>query len=174
MVQFARDEGHSEADAERLLVHLAVGSLTLRVPLTYLADRCGRWLVFTVVLLAYASADVAVVLLSAHYGVWRVYAVLIGAMVGCLLSVMSTLPAEVVEEEEQLATATTMVCSCLGIGTASGPMIAGAIYDAAGVYDWGFVLAASMLLGSALALNTPCGCGVGAAAAKAKKEGVRP
>lgn len=59
---------------------LAIGSVSLRVPMTYAADRCGRRLVFTVVLIVYAAADVAVAVLSSHYIALRLYSIAIGAV----------------------------------------------------------------------------------------------
>lgn len=159
LIQFARDSGFSELQAERLLMLLALGSATIRVPTTYFADIVGRPRIFTAALLAYAAADVFIVLLSDHYVAFGIYAVLVGGLVGTILSLMPTLPADVVEEH-QIIQGTTIVCSFLGTGTCVGPMIAGWFFDITNSYTSAFLFAAGCLVAAAAALNVPCApCG---------------
>lgn len=157
LIQFARDRGFSEGEAEALLLMLAVGSTVLRVPLTYLADRLGRKRVFTAVLLAYVCADLFLVAMAEHYAALLIYSTLVGGLVGCLLSLMPTLPAEEVPPH-QIVQGTTIVCSSLGLGTSMGPMLAGAMFDAFGTYTYSFLFAATALLAAAVTLNVPCAC----------------
>ena len=100
LLQFARDRGFSALDAERLLFALAIGSTALRVPLTYVADKLGRKRVFTAVLLSYVCADIVLVVAADHYAVMLAYSLLVGGMIGCLLSLMPTLPADEVGAHE--------------------------------------------------------------------------
>ncbi len=158
LIQFARDRDFSDTDAERLLFFLAIGSTALRVPLTFVADKLGRKRVFTSVLLCYVCADIVLVIAANHYGVMLAYSVLVGGLIGCLLSLMPTLPMDIPElAEHQIVQGTTIVCSSLGFGTAAGPMLAGAMFDATGTYTYSFLFAAAALLASATALNTS-GC----------------
>lgn len=101
LLQFARDRGFSERDAERMLLALAIGSTVLRVPLTYMADKYGRKRVFTSVLLTYVCADIVLVATANHYGFLLVYSLLVGGMIGCLLSLMPTLPVDEVGGDPQ-------------------------------------------------------------------------
>ena len=157
LIQFARDRGFDEKESESLLLLLAVGSCFLRVPLTIAADRLGRKRVFTAVLISLAAADVAVVILGDHYAALMVYALLIGGLIGALLSMMPTLPADEVPKH-MLVQGTTLVCSCLGLGTSTGPMLAGSMFDWFGTYTWSWLFAAATLLCAAVALNVPCAC----------------
>ena len=158
LIQFARDRGFSDVDAEKLLVALAIGSTVLRVPLTYVADKLGRKWVFTSVLLSYVCADIVLVIGADHYGVMLVYSLLVGGMIGCLLSLMPTLPMDVPElAGHQIVQGTTIVCSSLGFGTAAGPMLAGALFDATETYTYSFLFAAASLIASAIMLNA-AGC----------------
>jgi MFS family permease len=157
LIQFARDRGFSDSEAEALLMMLAVGSTVLRVPLTYLADRLGRKRVFTTVLLAYVCADIFLVVMADHYAVLLIYSTLVGGLIGCLLSLMPTLPAEEVPPH-QIVQGTTIVCSSLGLGTSTGPMLAGAMFDAFGTYTYSFLFAATALLAAAVTLNVRCAC----------------
>ena len=88
------------------------------------------------------------------YAVLATYSVCVGGMVGTLLSLMPTLPADVVAAD-QLAHGTTLVCTFLGVGTTIGPMVAGALFDHFQRYAEALAFAAGCLLLSALALNLP-------------------
>ena len=154
LLRLAQDRGVSETDSERLLVLLGIGSATIRVPMTALADRVGRRVVFSGVLVAYAAADFVMILSTDSYAVLSIYSVCEGGMVGTLLSLMPTLPADVLSAD-QLAHGTTLVCTFLGVGTTIGPMVAGALFDEFQRYTEALAFAAGCLLMSAMALNCP-------------------
>ena len=59
-------------------------------------------------------------------------------------------------DPDALARSTGLVCAFLGIGSAIGPIVAGALYDVYGTYVPGFLFGASALtLAAALVLAEP-------------------
>ncbi|KAG8463810.1 hypothetical protein KFE25_004083 [Diacronema lutheri] len=154
LVAAGRDQGLSAERADSLVLYIAAGSVGLRVPINALADRFGRRRLWLLVALLYALVDLVAPFVWGSYPLLCAYAVLAGGFTGGLNSLMVALAPEV-STPEHMAHATTISTATLGLGTFSGPVIAGAIFDARGSYVGGWVFAAACLVLSALTLVLP-------------------
>lgn len=95
LVTAARDQGFSRERADALVLFIAVGSVSMRVPFGALADMFGRQHMWVLISLLYAAIDVIIPFVWSSYAVLCAYAILAGGFLGSLNSLMVTLAPEV-------------------------------------------------------------------------------
>ena len=115
LVQLARDSGHGTASADGLLVLLAFGGLSLRIPINLAADRFGRSRAFGVICLAYSGALTAIAVAPRLLHVLQAASFVCGGMLGSLFSLLPTIVPGVVPPS-RVVLATTAQMSFAGVG----------------------------------------------------------
>jgi len=151
--ELALDAGYTESDADHILVTYGLGVLLLRFPVAISSDliqrklSCGRRIVFSLCACFYAVMLILLTAVSSK-AMLPSASFLVGGALGAMLSLMPALPMESVDPPD-MPMATTLACSCFGVGAVLGPIVAGALFDARGAYRLALQLAASSLLASA-------------------------
>ena len=162
LVQLARDSGHGTASADGLLVLLAFGGLSLRIPINLAADRFGRSRAFGVICLAYSGALTAIAVAPRLLHVLQAASFVCGGMLGSLFSLLPTIVPGVVPPS-RVVLATTAQMSFAGVGLFLGPVLVGMGRDLSGTYTSSFLASASVLAlgGALLSLLVPLPAGGG-------------
>ena len=141
--------GWSEAEAsEALLVLLAVGSCTCRIPVAWLADRCGRKIVWASVCAVHAALNfmaASTADFASDESFIRVFAFCIGGLLGAMNSTLATVPTELELPRPLARICVPVIITPMGIGMLTGPWVAGAIRQSAGRYSEAFVFAGASL-----------------------------
>lgn len=142
-----------------LLGLLGIGSLCGRIPLSALADRCGRYHVYVGVLCVYGTATACLCLASSRMSLaaWAAYAALCGACCGTLMALTGPVAGEMVlaTAPQLLPVASTAGFTAMGMGVTFGPPLAGLMYDMRGDYFLSFGFAAGALWLGAIVLIVP-------------------
>lgn len=117
----AMDNGIEEVQASRLLLFLSLGSVTLRVPIGFLADAVGRRRTVALVLLALSACHLGCVVPGARgsHAFLACFSYAIGGLVGAVLSCLATLPSELLPSTHQKL-ASSAVFSPVGVGFVLG------------------------------------------------------
>jgi MFS family permease len=162
IVRMGIDEGIARDEADQLLLWLALGSLTMRVPVGIAADCVGRRRVVTGVLSSYSlvTFGCAYPPWAASWAYLRLFAFCVGGLSGCTLSLLPTLPNELLPTRiARLASAA--ILSPVGVGFIVGPTVAGEIVQGGGRYTGAKLLAAACLASAAatVGLLTCCDSG---------------
>ena len=128
MVRMAMDGGMEEARASRLLLYLAIGSVTLRLPNSYLADRFGRRRAIALVLALLSTVHLACAFSTARAsaGFLAFFAFCVGGLNGTVLSTTPSLPAELLPQPFRTL-ASSAILSPTGFGFLIGPVAAAAL-----------------------------------------------
>ena len=126
------------------------------------ADLAGRKQVITAILSVYALFTLGSVhpVLAASLAYLRVFATVIGGLTGATLSLIPSLPAELLDERIAVL-ASAALLSPVGVGFVVGPTIAGQMSDISGSYAGAKALAGACLGVGALVvalLDCPSRC----------------
>jgi MFS family permease len=152
LVRLGIERGMGEEQAPRLLLmFLAIGSATLRVPVAAVADRFGRTRVFGCCLLLRAGIDAACAAapFASSRGFLCAFAFLVGGLTGAMNSVMVSLPVELGIGHAKMRAAASLIISPFGIGLIVGPVVGGVLRSATGDYTGTFLLSAGLLVAAA-------------------------
>lgn len=138
-VRLSLECGLSTQEANTRLTFLALGSLTLRVPLAAIGDRFGRRRVFLCCALAYGSLCIATAFAAGGDGCLNngdptantIYLSCFAYMCG-LTGVMNTLsvslPTELGISRDEARAGASLMCTPFGLAFMVGPVIAGAMH----------------------------------------------
>jgi MFS family permease len=151
IVRMATTVGMPSRDASGLLIWLASGSLSFRLPIGFVADPLGRRRTLVLLLLAYALVVVlaAVPVLAASFTYLRLHAFVAGGLTGSFLSVVASVPAELLPPGHKTL-GTAAIFTPIGFGVMVGPFVAGALVDATGTYTDAKLLSSGCLVASAI------------------------
>lgn len=135
MVRLGLERGLSKEHASQLLVFLALGNATMRIPAGAAADRFGRLETFGVLVLAYSAVDLYCGSVSPAEGsshaflMWFAY--FCGGLTGGCNVLTNALPMDLMPKEE--AVQSLMLClPFFGLGVLIGPVAAGSVVEASG------------------------------------------
>ena len=160
LARIGLDCGLEEHDANTKLMFLAIGSLTVRIPIALVADRLGRRHLFAATALLYAAVcfvsafmvggDGCLQDVRASSAYLTFYAYMCG-LTGALNSLLVSLPSELGLAVGEARAATTVIVSPLGAGLLVGPVVAGALHGVAARYREPLLFAgASLIVAAAL------------------------
>ena len=157
LVALGLERGLVKDEASQLLVFLALGNGTLRVPAGWAGDYFGRAATFAAIVASYAALDFVIGwgphALTSSPTFLAVAAYLCGGCVGGGNVLTTTLLFDVLEREDAKL-AVTSVYPLFGLGVAVGPVAAGALRTASGDYSWP-IAAAGLALAVAAVLTLP-------------------
>lgn len=160
--RFVLDCGQPAAAVATVVSAIGIGSLCGRIPMSWLADRYGRYEVYRLVVVAYGLATILLCFASSATpaSVWTCYGVACGACCGSLMALTGPVAAEMVAgfDARVVAIASTVGFTFLGTGVALGPPLAGWMFDRSGDYSYSFAFAGGSLLLGALTLGLPLRC----------------
>ncbi len=166
LVQLGIERGLGAEEAGTLLVYLSIGSASLRLPLAYAADRCGRQVVWAALLAVHACMDL-VCASSFEFASSRAFlsgfAYGVGGLVGGMNSILVSLPSEMRLSPLASRLAVPIICSPLGAGMLAGPFVAGAIRSATAQYSYALLYATACFVGAFVLYTSSllaerCGC----------------
>ena len=167
LVRLSLDCGLESNEANTKLTFLALGSLTIRVPIAMVADRYGRRLVFLICALAYAAVCVVTAFAAGGDGCLQdvaassaylsAYAYLCG-LTGAMNSLLVSLPSELGLSVDDARASVTLIVSPLGAGLLVGPVVAGALYGVTDRYREPLLVAAGCLLLAAAGILVQLRC----------------
>jgi OFA family oxalate/formate antiporter-like MFS transporter len=140
-------------EASGLLIYLAVGSLSLRLPMGFLADYLGRRRTLILILLSYATLVGLAALpdLASSTTYMRVHACAAGGFTGSFLTVVATVPSEVLAPSHRKL-GTAAIFTPIGIGVIVGPILAGELVENSGAYTGAKLLSSACLVGASIFL----------------------
>ena len=158
LVRMAMDGGMVEAEAARLLLFLSLGSVLLRLPGAWLADRLGRRLITSLACAVLCAMHLACVFDASRgsSAFLSAFSFCVGGFNGIVLSSCPSVPAEVLPPAYRSLASSAML-SPIGIGFLAGPPVASAIQVATGSYAVAMVFASACLgLSAALMGGVAC------------------
>ena len=151
LVPYAHDAGYSEAQGVALVSLLGLGSLLGRFVIGAVADRLGH-LRALVALAAGLGAMFLLWWIADSYFLLAIFAVVFGSLYGGYVALSPTICMDLFGARN-VAGIIGCLYTAAGLGTLIGPTVAGAAYDAYGVYDAPILgCAALSFAGAALAL----------------------
>lgn len=147
LVSYAVDQGMARTAAATTIVVLGAGGMCGRILVLFLADRFGpgRMLVSMCFLTMVADflLPAVVDILPGLYA----YSFVIGSTAGGCIGLTTPLAKAALREQptggQTLAQASGLVYSSMAPGIVAGPIVAGAIRDVTGSYDYAFLFAAA-------------------------------
>jgi MFS family permease len=142
---FGMNLGLSEARSLGLLTIVALGGMTLVLPISWLADRVDRLAMLIACVLGTMVCLLAMPLLVTIPAVAEIYAFVFGGMEGMIYALGVILVGERFKGA-MLATATTMFTACWGAGTVLGPFLVGAGMDRFGSDSMALIVCGFFLL----------------------------
>lgn len=96
--RFSQDLGQPDSTVSAMVSAIGLGSMCGRIPLSALADRCGRHSVYTGILALYGTATALLCLITedSPLAIWVCYAAVVGVCCGSLMALTGPLPVEFV------------------------------------------------------------------------------
>ena len=154
LVRLCIECGLDTPAANNRLTFLALGSLTLRVPIAAIADRVGRRRVFLCVALVYSALCLTTAFVAGGDGCLgeeasnAAYTAVFGYLcgfTGTMNTLAVSLPSELGISRDEARAGTSLLCSPMGLAFLLGPVIAGALHGVADRYREPMCFAAACL-----------------------------